>query len=52
MGNFQKAHEKCQRLIEEYPGSAHAEKAKVILPRIQQRLKMSQGESEGDGDEE
>lgn len=38
MGNHQKAYEKASQLIFEYPGSAHAAKAKAILPKIEQKL--------------
>ncbi|MFO7870464.1 MAG: tetratricopeptide repeat protein [Kiritimatiellia bacterium] len=38
MGNFKKAHDKCAELIFQYPGSPHAQKAKQLLPRIEQKL--------------
>ena len=38
-GDFQKAQQKCSQLIFEYPSSSHAEEAKKLLPRIEQRLK-------------
>jgi TolA-binding protein len=37
-GDYVKARDKCQQLISEYPDSAHAAKAKEILPRIQAKL--------------
>lgn len=39
MGDYQKAHDKCTQLLFEYPDSAFAEKAKAILPRIEDKLK-------------
>ena len=38
MGDFQKAHDKCAQLLFEYPSSRFAEKAKAILPKIEERL--------------
>ena len=38
MGNFEKAAEKCRQLIFEYPGSPYAERAKQVLPKIEQKL--------------
>jgi TolA-binding protein len=38
MGNFSKALEKCNQLMFEYPESAYAEKAKALLPRIQEKV--------------
>lgn len=39
MGNFQRAHEKCTQLLFEYPESRYAEKAKGLLPRIEEKVK-------------
>jgi len=39
MNNFQKAYDKCSQLLFEYPASAHAKKAKEILPKIEARMK-------------
>jgi TolA-binding protein len=49
MGNLQKAHDKCQELVIEHPGSEYAKKAQVILEKIESRLgkKPSSAESEG-----
>ena len=41
LGNWQRAHEKCTRLIFEYPNSVHAQQAKSILPRIEAQLERS-----------
>jgi TolA-binding protein len=41
MGNFPKALEKCNQLLFEYPESAYAEKAKALLPRIQEKVTPS-----------
>jgi TolA-binding protein len=38
-GNIQKAHEKCQRLIFDYPESPYAGPARGLLQQIEQRLK-------------
>jgi TolA-binding protein len=38
MGNHQKALEKCQQLVFEYPASPHAAKAKQLQPAIQGEL--------------
>jgi outer membrane protein assembly factor BamD (BamD/ComL family) len=38
MGNLQKARDKCQQLIFEYPGSKHAAQAKKTLQKIEERL--------------
>lgn len=40
-GNYQKAYEKCSQLIFEYPGSRYADEAKVLLPKIEQKLGRS-----------
>lgn len=39
-GDYQKAHQKCSQLVFEYPSSPHAEDAKKLLPKIEQRLKQ------------
>lgn len=39
IGNFQRAHEKCTQLLFEYPGSRFVEKAKALLPRIEEKAK-------------
>ncbi|MCX5661805.1 MAG: tetratricopeptide repeat protein [Planctomycetota bacterium] len=39
MGDFQKAHDKCEQLLFEYPESTFAERAKAILPRIDEKMK-------------
>ena len=39
MGNYQKANEKCTQLLFEYPESRYSEKAKALLPRIQEKIK-------------
>ena len=48
MGDFAKSQEKCSQLIFEYPASAHAKKAKEILPRIERKIKADtkEGKSE------
>jgi TolA-binding protein len=38
MGDFAKANEKCTRLLFEYPESPYAEKAKALLPRLQEKM--------------
>ena len=38
-GDTQKAFDKCSQLLFEYPSSSYAEKAKEILPKLEQRLK-------------
>lgn len=38
MGEFRKAHEKASELLFQYPGSSYAEKAREILPRIEEKL--------------
>ncbi len=38
MGNLEKAHNKCQELVIEHPGSEYAKKAQVILEKIETRL--------------
>jgi outer membrane protein assembly factor BamD (BamD/ComL family) len=38
MGNLEKALEKCQELVFEYPGSEYAPKAQVILDKIRKKL--------------
>jgi len=42
-GNIQKAFDKCQQLIFEYPASPHAAKAKQLLPPIQAELDKAKG---------
>lgn len=37
-GDFRKAHEKCQQLMFEYPGTVYAQKAQEQLPKIETRL--------------
>jgi TolA-binding protein len=37
-GDYGKALEKCQMLISQYPDSPYAQKAKDILPKIQQKV--------------
>jgi TolA-binding protein len=39
MGNYQRAHDKCTQLLFEYPESRFAEKAKGLLPRIEEKVK-------------
>lgn len=39
IGNFQRAQEKCTQLLFEYPESRFAEKAKALLPRIEEKAK-------------
>jgi TolA-binding protein len=39
MGNFQKAQEKCAQLLFEYPESRFAERAKALMPRIEEKVK-------------
>jgi len=41
-GDYQKAFNKCSQLIFEYPASAHAKKAKEILPKIETKLKATE----------
>jgi len=38
MRNYQKAYDKCSQLLFEYPSSQFAERAKQILPKIEQRI--------------
>ena len=38
-GDFQKAYDKCTQLLFEYPASAYAERARAILPKIEQKVK-------------
>jgi TolA-binding protein len=46
---FQKAHEKCNQLIFDYPESPFAERAKQIMPRIEARLGQADaGSATGD----
>lgn len=44
-GDYAKARDKCTQLLFEYPGSAYAEKARQVLPRIEEKLKGSSGAS-------
>jgi outer membrane protein assembly factor BamD (BamD/ComL family) len=48
-GDYNKARDKCNQLLFEYPGSAYAEKARSVLPKIDAKLKSSAGEGEGAG---
>jgi TolA-binding protein len=41
-GDYQKSFNKCSQLIFEYPASAHAKKAKQILPKIETKLKATE----------
>jgi TolA-binding protein len=43
MGDVQKAHDKCEQLLFEYPASASAEKGRAIMPKIQAKLKPAGG---------
>ena len=43
MGDVQKAHEKCEQLLFEYPASPSAEKGRAIMPKIQAKLKPAGG---------
>ena len=43
MGDVQKAHDKCEQLLFEYPSSPSAEKGRVIMPKIQAKLKPAGG---------
>jgi TolA-binding protein len=45
MGNFQKAQEKCSQLLFEYPESPFAERAKGLLPRIEERIRDAAGQA-------
>jgi TolA-binding protein len=47
-GDLRKAHEKCQQLIFEYPASPFAEKARAILPKIEQQLEPAAGTASAD----
>jgi TolA-binding protein len=47
MGNLEKARDKCQQLIFEYPGSRYASKAKSTLEKIEARLGKGGATSEG-----
>jgi TolA-binding protein len=47
-GEFQKAYDKCNQLLFEYPSSAYAEKARAILPKIEQKVKPA-GEAAAGG---
>ena len=38
-GDFQKAFDKCSQLLFEYPASPYAERARAILPKIEQQVK-------------
>jgi TolA-binding protein len=38
-GDFQKAYDKCTQLLFEYPASGYAERARAILPKIEQKVK-------------
>jgi TolA-binding protein len=38
-GDFQKAFDKCTQLLFEYPASPYAERARAILPKIEQKVK-------------
>lgn len=42
MGDYRKAHEKCQQLISEYPGSTQTAKAVQLLPRIEKMVQKSE----------
>ncbi len=43
MGDYPKAYEKCSQLLFEYPESSFAEKARAILPKIEQKVKPAGG---------
>lgn len=47
MGNLEKAFEKCQQLVFEYPGSEYAPKAQVILNKIRKKLGRDTEQGEG-----
>ena len=38
-GDPQKAYDKCTQLLFEYPESSYAERARAILPKIEQKVK-------------
>jgi len=38
-GDFQKAYDKCTQLLFEYPASPYSERARAILPKIEQKVK-------------
>jgi TolA-binding protein len=44
-GDFVKARDKCTQLMSEYPESPHAEKAKKILPKIEEAMRKAGGGS-------
>ncbi len=44
-GDYAKARDKCTQLLFEYPGSAYAEKARQVLPKIEEKLKGGSGGS-------
>jgi len=46
---IQKAYDKCSQLLFDYPSSPHADKAKELLPRLEQRLKAQSGKKDGAG---
>ena len=43
MGDVQKAHDKCEQLLFEYPSSPSAEKGRAIMPKIQAKMKPAGG---------
>jgi TolA-binding protein len=47
-GDLRKAQEKCQQLIFEYPASPFAERARTILPKIEQQLDPGAGPAAAD----
>lgn len=46
--DIQRAHDKCQQLLFDYPSSTYAEKAKELLPRLEQRLKAQADKAKTD----
>ena len=49
MGNLEKAHNKCQELVIEHPGSEYAKKAQVILEKIETRLGKKKAAAQPEG---
>ena len=47
-GDYAKAHDKCAQLLFEYPGSAFAEKARQVMPKIEAKLKPAEGAGAGE----
>ncbi|MFM8634257.1 MAG: tetratricopeptide repeat protein [Planctomycetia bacterium] len=46
-GDFQRAYDKCTQLLFEYPASAYAERARAILPKIEQKVKPAAEKAAG-----